>query len=920
LFVVWLAPAGFLYQKWIAENCTMLMIATAQRARNRRLRFELLEDRRLLAAVASFTLINADTDVPLGPLAHGQTINLAQLPTANVNIRADTAEPIGSIRFDFDGQLSFRIENTGPYALFGDTDGNYRAGSLSVGNHMLAATPFSQRNANGTAGSPLSIEFTVINESSPTNQPPIVSAGSDQSITFPTILANLDGTVVDDSFPSNPLTLRWEALSGPGTVTFADAASVDTVATFGASGTYVLRLTADDGLFVRSDEVQVTVNPQHAGPGVASFTLINAITDQPMFALSEGMIIDLAQLETAQVNVRANINGTVGSIAFDFDGTTNKRIDSVVPYALFSETSGDYKSVVLGLGKHTLTGRAFTGSSGGGSVLNSLTLHFQVAVFSPAPDQIHLSWTDDPSTSLTVVWRTFDATSASTVQYRRLGDSTWLKATGVQKPSGTTGILREATIRGLLSSTQYEYRVLGDGDAWSTVHVTATAPVPGAANFDFVYLADTGLIGRADGLSTGTQQIIDDVANLNPLLVLGGGDYAYYNTDKRFGPLDAHIDAWFNQSAPFLTRSVFMPTFGNHEVRLKETYDSWIERMALPASHTDNFRVYSFDVGHVHFVSILAVLGTMGIPQPQVDWIIQDVTSARARGQTWIIPYMHVSAFADGASHPSNVTLRNQLGPVFEQLGVHLVISSHDQNYERTYPLVNVGQGSPIVTDTSLTGYDADDGIVWLKVSPAGKLSSIDSDFSTFQTNPPPYWNAARDDTMHHFVRFQVSADGMLTVEILATPGNGTPSFVHDMFTYSLGTAVPAYVVMTGDSDHNVAVNEGDYDVWLKSYDFAALSSSFATFNNGAAKSSTQFGPMNSAPRMQLRNVVPISTDELALLAHALKLEGHSGRCPAVDSQENQIENRISVQTRLQKPAKELAFEWFDAADRWWQL
>jgi hypothetical protein len=360
--------------------------------------------------------------------------------------------------------------------------------------------------------------------------------------------------------------------------------------------------------------------------------------------------------------------------------------------------------------------------------------------------------------------------------------------------------------------------VRGDGGTWSDVFVTKTAPAPGPANFDFIYFADTGLVGRKDGLSAATDQIISDIDNLNPLLSLGGGDYAYYSSDKRFGPLDAHIDAWFNQSAPFLTNSIFMPTLGNHEVRLQESYDSWINRMALPASQTDNFNVYSFDVGQVHFVSILAVMGVQGLPDSQVDWIIRDVQDAQNRGQVWIIPYMHVSAFADGSSHPSNIALRNQLGPVFEQLGVHIVVSSHDQNYERTFPLANVGHGSPVVTDRNLTGYDENDGTVWLKVSPAGKLSSIDSDFSTFQTNPPPYWTAARNDTMHHFARFLVSTDGTLTTQIFATPGNGTQSVIFDEFTYRLGgaalesaTALVALADNVGD-DPNPATSRNDLD------------------------------------------------------------------------------------------------------------
>ena len=739
-------------------------------------------------AVTSFTLINAETDLPLGVLQNGQTINLTELPTQKLNVRADTAGTIGSIRFDFDAQANFRTENTGPYSLFGDTDGDYKAGTFALGNHTLTATPFSNRNAGGTAGTVLTISFLVSNQSTPTNQPPSVSAGADQTLTLPNNSVNLDGTVIDDNFPSNPLTTTWTKFSRPGSAVFGNAGNVDTSATFSLAGTYILRLTADDGQFVRTDDVQITVSPQPTGSGVTGFTLMNAATDRPMFTITNGIQIDLAQLTTTKVNIRADATVGVRSVVFDYDGTNNVRVDSTAPYALFAETGGNFQPAVLGLGNHTLTARAFSGTDGTGSLINTFTLNFQVVVGHSIPDQIHLSWKANPSSSFTVVWRTYRLSTPSLVQYRQLGSTTWLTQTGAQKPSGTTGKQHEATVTGLAPSTQYEYRVAGDDGTWSDTYITKTAPPSGNADFDFIYFADTGLIGRLDGLATATEQIITDIAGLNPLLLLGGGDYAYYNTDKRFGPLDAHIDAWFNQSAPFLTQSVFMPTLGNHEVLLQESYDAWIQRFALPTSQDDNFRVYSFDVGQVHFVSILAAHGAQDLPDTHLNWVISDIQAAQARGQSWIIPYMHVSAFADGESHPSNFELRNQLGPVFEQLGIHLVVSSHDQNFERTLPLVNVGQGSPVVTDPNLTGYDAADGIVWLKVSPAGKLSSKNSDFSVFQTNPAPYWTAARDDTMHHFARFIVSSDNTLTTEIYATPGDGTPSFVLDSFTYSLGS------------------------------------------------------------------------------------------------------------------------------------
>jgi hypothetical protein len=108
-------------------------------------------------AVVSFTLINADTDQPIGPLADGATLDLAKLPTRNLNVRADTKPAaVGSVRFALDGRT--KTEATAPYALAGDRDGDYAAWTPSPGAHTLTATPFSVDGAQGKA---LTVRFRV---------------------------------------------------------------------------------------------------------------------------------------------------------------------------------------------------------------------------------------------------------------------------------------------------------------------------------------------------------------------------------------------------------------------------------------------------------------------------------------------------------------------------------------------------------------------------------------------------------------------------------------------------------------------------------------------------------------------------------------------------------------------------------------
>jgi hypothetical protein len=115
--------------------------------------------------VTSFTLVNADTNADIRTLTNGETINLATLPTLNLNIRANTnPATVGSVRFDYNGTSSYRVENTIPYALASDNgSGDYSPWTPSVGQHTLSATTFSGINATGAASGTLTISFTVVN-------------------------------------------------------------------------------------------------------------------------------------------------------------------------------------------------------------------------------------------------------------------------------------------------------------------------------------------------------------------------------------------------------------------------------------------------------------------------------------------------------------------------------------------------------------------------------------------------------------------------------------------------------------------------------------------------------------------------------------------------------------------------------------
>jgi RHS repeat-associated protein len=123
---------------------------------------------------------------------------------------------------------------------------------------------------DGTGSPPAG--FFLIGEGSlaPTNHAPTVDAGPDRAVSFPADAVPLDGSVVDDGFPSGTVSVAWSAVGGPGTVVFADPGAPVTTASFETPGTYTLALTAADGQLAATDHVTVTVGSANQPPVVSA--------------------------------------------------------------------------------------------------------------------------------------------------------------------------------------------------------------------------------------------------------------------------------------------------------------------------------------------------------------------------------------------------------------------------------------------------------------------------------------------------------------------------------------------------------------------------------------------------------------------------------------------------------------------------
>lgn len=112
-------------------------------------------------------------------------------------------------------------------------------------------------------------------------------------------------------------------------------------------------------------------------PRITSFSLIDATKGNKVVgyhSIDTGNVLDLAKLPS-KLNIAANLNGTA-AVRFDWDGKKMYRIEQFAPYALAGDNAGQFRSMNLTVGTHTLVGHAIDKNTG--AVLSSLGITFHV--------------------------------------------------------------------------------------------------------------------------------------------------------------------------------------------------------------------------------------------------------------------------------------------------------------------------------------------------------------------------------------------------------------------------------------------------------------------------------------------------------------------------------------------------------------
>lgn len=250
-------------------------------------------------------------------VTEGRSLTIYATPSGN-------GPGIGSVMLSIDG-VGSRMENAEPYALFGDTNGDFLGGKeLPEGVYAAELIVFSGKNGQGKVLETVTFDFAVDD------------AASEPSVT-----------------PSAPV------VDAPAVL---DPKPVEVIAA----------------------ETDLAPDSTFQGPysKFLDIKIVDTSTDEVVMDLHEGAKLSSSDFSDRKITLSAEaINSdtaNIGSVKLELNGQY-VRVENVEPYALFGDINGDFNAgKPLEDGTHFATLTVYSGKDGKGSVLEQVTVSFEV--------------------------------------------------------------------------------------------------------------------------------------------------------------------------------------------------------------------------------------------------------------------------------------------------------------------------------------------------------------------------------------------------------------------------------------------------------------------------------------------------------------------------------------------------------------
>ena len=217
-----------------------------------------------------------------------------------------------------------------------------------------------------------------------------------------------------------------------------------------------------------------------------------------------------------------------------------------------------------------------------------------------------------------------------------------------------------------------------------------------------------------------TKKTINNILAIDPELIITTGDQVKESPSAK---------CWIQMSEPIKDKMKI--AIGNHDAEFANIYKQIVNYHNLTSPY------YSHDLKNIHFIS-MSTEHPFEKGSKQYEFIKNDLEKISKNSNVdWIVVHQHKPLYSTNQDKGEAEQLRDIYQQLYQKYDVDLVISSHNQYYERTYPLLYNEQyekatnkkiePKPIITNTVKSDYsDNDNGIIFLTVGTGGdKLDPV---------------------------------------------------------------------------------------------------------------------------------------------------------------------------------------------------
>lgn len=296
---------------------------------------------------------------------------------------------------------------------------------------------------------------------------------------------------------------------------------------------------------------------------------------------------------------------------------------------------------------------------------------------STEPDQIALTWSEDPRTTQAVQWRTSTEVDEGAVRFKEKGGGEYTQISADLEKIENRLLANDrychhhsAVLTGLEPGTEYVYSV-GDPEreTWSEEASFTTAPEE-PEPFTFVMFGDTHN-------SPEWGKVLHSAFARHP-------ETAFYTIAGDLVNTGQYRDDWdefFACSSDVFKQRPVMPSIGNHDTLDGLGAALYRQVFRLPLNGPDGFppeRIYSFEYSNALFVVPDCTLSA----EDQMEWMEETLANSDA---DWKFVIYHFPPYSQ--EYDEYPGIRFGWGGLFDKYHVDFALEGHVHYYMRSHPI-----------------------------------------------------------------------------------------------------------------------------------------------------------------------------------------------------------------------------------------